>query len=228
MASKVTTNSLEAAATRAEALAADLTAEVGRLEAEEARVKDQVAAAIAAGGEGKPIRPLADQRDALQLKLLSRRQDAAAAVDAARKARAVADRVRLEADSRAIGAELATSDATLEALLGQLADAWQARLAGPAARALALNAEIAAFEREHRREHETIAAPAEALTEAAYTLCAEAGPELATLAQLREELAHPRPPVTFAPPAFFIAGTSPRALRSRLRAAWGGILGRSA
>jgi len=207
---------LAAAAERAEQLVESYTAEVQALELENEKAEARYLAGLADPDvSGSALSALRVQAEATRARLAARQQHLAQAVQAARAAHAAADRARLEAEIAAVAAPLAASDRVLEGLLAQLAAAWQARTVGPAARALALNAEIAAFQREHRRERETIAAPEPGLTENAYELCRQAATEVATLAQLRDEAAHPAPPRSAPEPAFLIGGDSPRALRQR-------------
>ena len=170
---------LAAAADRAEALLEDLTAQLAALEAEETLVKERVDAAIAGGGGGKSVRDLADQRDAVQLRLVSRRQDQLAAAGAAKAARATADVARFGAAVDAIDAETRASDEVLEGLLTKLARAWAERGA-IVARAVALQKELLMARRRHGV---AIPEPSEsALTSDLLVLCEDAGPARAVLA----------------------------------------------
>ena len=207
---------LAAVAERAEQRLAEYDAEVVALEAAERRVTDELATALGDGVVGEIIGDLADRRDAVQSRLVSRTRDRALAKTAAEAARSRAVAHHLEGEVRAVSAELVAADRRLEELLGQLAEAWQARVAGPDARAGALAADLAAYARRHKTGIAPPSADGARLTPSCYALARRAGPELATLAALRQEAAHPTPPSPTEARPYLIAGTSPRARAQRV------------
>ena len=79
---------LASAADRAEQQVADCDAAVSALEAEQERIKASLEACLTGGAGGTDVRALADQRDAVALKRVSRRQDAQSAQEGAKAARA--------------------------------------------------------------------------------------------------------------------------------------------